>query len=74
MLELIELKIAWIKNIIFLEDQVKKFKEIYGLWPKALEELIEKGLIDKIPEDPFGKRYELDEEWYKGPARVKSRF
>ena len=74
LLELIELKIAWLKNIIFLEDQVKKFKEIYGLWPKALEELIEKGLIDKIPEDPFGKRYELDEEWYKGPARVKSRF
>lgn len=74
LLELIRLKMDWLKNIVFLEKKVKEYKKIYGYWPKDLEELIKKGLLDKIPEDPFGRGYELDEEWYRGPGRVKSRF
>lgn len=74
LLELIKIKIEWLKNIVFLEEKVRQFKEIYGFWPKSLEELIKVGLIDKIPDDPFGAGYELDSQWYRNPGRVKSRF
>ena len=73
LLELIELKIEWLETIVFLEEKVRQFKETYGFWPKQLEELREKGLVEKISEDPFGKGYYLDEGWYENPGRVKSR-
>lgn len=71
---MIEQKIKWLKDIVFLEGKVKEFKQKYGRWPKDLEELVSKRLIEKIPDDPFGKGYYLSEEWYKEPAKVKSRF
>lgn len=74
LLELIKQKIDWLKNIVLLEEKVKEYKEIYGYWPKELEDLVRAGLLDKIPDDPFGKGYKLDEEWYKNPGRVKSIF
>jgi hypothetical protein len=65
-------KIEWLKNIVFLEGKVRKFKELFGFWPKDLHELVQKGLIEAIPLDPFGKGYQLDKDLEKNPGKVKS--
>jgi tetratricopeptide (TPR) repeat protein len=69
-LKWVELKIEWLKNIVSLERGVEGFKERYGRAPKSLKILVDKGLIDMIPDDPFGRGYYLDKE----SGRVKSRF
>lgn len=74
LLKMIEKKIEWLKGLVFLETKVEEYKSRYGVWPSDLKDLIEKGLIDKIPQDPFGKGYYLDEQWYKYPGRIRSRF
>lgn len=66
----IDTKINWLKNIIYLEDKVNEFKTKYGRLPSGLEELAGRRLIDKVPQDPFGKGYYLDKE----SGRVKSKF
>lgn len=70
----IDLKIAWLQNIVFLEEKVKVFHDTLGRWPDGLDELLTAGLIDKIPPDPFGKGYGMDKNQAKYPGRVKSRF
>jgi tetratricopeptide (TPR) repeat protein len=69
-LEWITLKLAWLKNIVVLEQKAAEFKETAGRYPQQLEELVEKGLIAAVPEDPFGSGYYFE----KGSGRVKSRF
>ena len=73
-LQNIDLKINWLQNIVFLEEKTKAFHEAFGRWPNDLDEVAKSGLIDKIPQDPFGKGYELDKNQAKYPGRVKSRF
>jgi tetratricopeptide (TPR) repeat protein len=68
--ELAKTKIKWLKDIIFLQEEVEKFKQIYGRLPAGLEELVKYRLISGIPQDPFGRGYYLDKE----SGRVKSRF
>ena len=68
--ELAKTKIKWLKDIILLQEEVRKFKQIYGRLPAGLEELVKYHLISAIPHDPFGKGYYLD----KKSGRVKSRF
>lgn len=69
-LEWIEIKLMWLQNLVYLEEKVEQFKEVYGRWPEGLEELIEVGLLKEIPQDPFGRGYYLD----KDSGRVKSKF
>ena len=69
-LEWIEIKLRWLQSIVGLEEKVEQYKELFGYSPKDLEELIEKGLIKEIPDDPFGKGFYFDE----SSGRVKSRF
>ncbi len=37
-----------------LEKAVDKFKEIYGHFPLKISDLVEKKIIEKIPQDPYG--------------------
>ncbi|MBU4305094.1 MAG: hypothetical protein KJ893_05700 [Candidatus Omnitrophica bacterium] len=69
-LEWITLKLTWLKNIVFLEQKAAEFKETTGRYPQQLAELVEKGLIPAVPEDPFGSGYYFE----KGSGRVKSRL
>lgn len=69
-LEWIEIKLKWLDNIIYLEEKVWQFKRTFGAWPDGLGELVKKGLLDGIPQDPFGKGYYLDRDSH----RVKSKF
>lgn len=66
----IELKLNWLKNIVFLQEKVGEFKLIYGGFPGELSLLVDHGLIDSVPQDPFGRGYYFDRE----TQRVKSRF
>jgi len=74
LMELFKKKIDWLKNIVFLEGKTRKFKELYGFWPKDLNELVQKGLIEKVPDDPFGRGYQLDKNWEKNPGKIRSVF
>ncbi len=65
---LLEKKIAWLSNIIELESRLAEFKEKFQRPPLSLEELVSKGVLNKIPEDPFGGGYFLEPD----SGRVKS--
>ena len=69
-LEWIESRLRWLQGIVELEEKVEQFREIYGRLPEGLEELKRVGLIEEIPQDPFGRGYYLDED----SNRVRSRF
>lgn len=66
----IELKLEWLKDIILLERKVGEFTALTGRPPRDLEELVEQGVIDELPEPSFAQRYYYDQE--KG--RVMSIF
>ncbi len=61
-LKWLKLKIEWLKNIVILQDAVEQFRQSHKRLPAGLEELLEKGLIAEIPEDPFGSGYYLGTE------------
>ena len=68
-LEWITLKLRWLKGMAYLEQKAEEFTRIYGAPPKRLEQLVESGLIDAIPEDPFLGGYV----WDLASGSVKSR-
>jgi hypothetical protein len=69
-LEWIKLKIDWLKGILVLEGNIRDFYGRYQRYPKDLDELVDKGLITALPEDPFGQGYYFDPD----AKRVKSNF
>jgi len=40
-----------------LEKKVKEFKKIYGVFPVKIRDLLFRGLINTIPEDPYGGEF-----------------
>ena len=69
-LEIIKIKLDWLKNMVLLEDKVLEFKKIYGGYPQDLQDLIKANLIASIPEDSFGQGFY----WDVAVNRIKSRF
>jgi len=57
----LSVKLQWLKDISLLEKKYKEFQQHYGYAPESLEKMVEKGFLDKIPQDPFGKGYTIDE-------------
>ncbi len=47
------------KNFRILERAVREFKAKEGRLPRSLEELVQKGFLERIPREPFGGRYYL---------------
>lgn len=45
------------KNILFLEKAVAKYHEKYNKYPYDIIELKKSGIINQIPEEPFGGNY-----------------
>lgn len=59
----LELKIKEViveRDIRELEDGVRRYRARHGKLPRALEELVARGIVAHLPEEPFGGRYELD--------------
>jgi tetratricopeptide (TPR) repeat protein len=50
------------RDIRFLEDAVKRYRTRYGRRPAMLKELVSRGIIRRIPDEPLGGRYELTAE------------
>src|SRR3989304_4420845 len=41
----------------FLEESIKRYKDVYNAYPERLIELVERGIISKLPNEPFGGYY-----------------
>jgi hypothetical protein len=48
-------------NLIMLEELVSEYNSQFSRWPTSLSSLVDKGLLEEIPRDPWGWRYELTE-------------
>jgi tetratricopeptide (TPR) repeat protein len=75
-LELIQLKMLWLNRLVSLQEAVETFKGKFSRWPQELEELVEAKIMDRIPEDVFGKGYYLEQvsDDTGAKVRVKSRL
>ena len=48
------LRLEALEKIAFLEHKIQEYKRTFDVLPNSLEQIVEKGLIDKIPTDPYG--------------------
>ena len=62
---------AAFEKILHLEKAVLAYRKRFQTEPKKLEDLVEAGLLVKIPEDPYGGSFYLDNE---GRVRTTSRL
>ncbi len=49
-----------VKNMALLRDGVRKYRQEFGVQPASLDRVVAAGLLDAIPQDPLGGRYEVD--------------
>jgi tetratricopeptide (TPR) repeat protein len=59
------------KGVKLIETARDAYQKHYGRLPKSLETLLEKGYVEKLPIDPYGGRFYLDE---RGRVRSTSKF
>lgn len=50
-------RIEALNGIMLLESAIKKYQEIFSDFPESLEALIEKGILDSLPANPYADRY-----------------
>lgn len=48
------------RDIRELEEGVRRYRTRYGKAPRTLGDLVARGIVANLPEEPFGGRYELD--------------
>ncbi len=48
------------RDIRFLEEGVRRYESRYGRKPGSLGALVSGGIIERVPDEPLGGRYELD--------------
>ena len=58
------------RDIQFLEGAIKVFKERFGRAPDDIALLVSKGIINRIPEEPFGGYYYIDPETHEVKSSV----
>ncbi|HDD44066.1 MAG TPA: hypothetical protein ENG63_04295 [Candidatus Desulfofervidus auxilii] len=60
-----------LKAIYLLKKAVNKYKKTFGHLPSNLNDLVKKGIIEKLPEDPYGGKFYLDK---TGKIRTTSKL
>ena len=60
-----------LERILQLEEAISGFKERFHRNPYRLQELIEVGILNHIPEDPYGGTFHLDKQ---GKVRTTSKL
>lgn len=60
-----------LQAVMHIQAAVSQFKEQNGRLPERIEELIERGILRRLPEDPYGGTFYLDN---KGTVRTTSKF
>lgn len=53
----LEKRLKALEIINSLENAVTEYRKLYGRLPEDLSELVSKGLIEEIPQDPYGGRF-----------------
>lgn len=48
------------KDLYFLEDATRQYRQKYGQPPSKLEDLLLRGVIQQLPIDPLGGQYQVD--------------
>lgn len=66
-----QVRIAAFKQVKKIETAVRVFRNRFGIAPKSIEELMEKGLLSESPVDPYGGKFFIDEH---GQVRTTSKF
>ncbi|MGQ0810788.1 MAG: tetratricopeptide repeat protein, partial [Nitrospiraceae bacterium] len=49
------------RDLRFLEEGIRRYRARSNKLPKKLEDLVTGGIINRIPDEPFGERYQLNE-------------
>jgi tetratricopeptide (TPR) repeat protein len=60
-----------LERILELEEAVAAYKKSFQQAPESIEKLLEKGIIERLPEDPYGGIFYLDEQ---GKVRTTSKL
>ena len=55
----LEKRLIALEGIHTLEKKVQEYKDQFGSLPQKLEDLVAKGLLERIPEDPYGGDFVL---------------
>jgi hypothetical protein len=55
------MRIKALESIYFLERGVIKYRGKYGRNPEKIDDLVKKGIIENIPEDPYGGVFYIDQ-------------
>ncbi|WP_273266933.1 hypothetical protein [Flexistipes sinusarabici] len=66
-----KLRLEALKKIKMLEDGVSEYKNRFNSLPENLDQLVEKGILDKIPQDPYGGEFYINE---NGKIRTTSKL
>ena len=65
------LRLKALEGIDFLAEGEKRFRRLYHRRPRDIEEMARKGIIDRLPVDPYGGKFYIDK---KGKIRTTSDF
>ena len=55
-------KLVQLQNVFLIQKGADAFQQERGVFPATLGEIVEKGYVEEIPEDPMGKGYYWDSE------------
>ncbi len=58
--EVILKRLKALKDIDYLQTGVRRYRAIYGKNPINLRELVQRGIVDSIPHEPYGGYYTYD--------------
>lgn len=56
----IENRISALKGVLILEDAVKKYRDRFGSPPESLDRLLEAGILNQLPSNPYSMPYTYD--------------
>lgn len=69
--KLYRLRITALQAVITVQAAVNRFKIVYNRTPSRIEELIERGMLERLPDDPYGGSFYIDN---SGVVRSTSKF
>lgn len=58
--EQLEIRLEALQNILFIEQAVKRYHDRFRRGPAKLKDLVAKGIIREVPQDPYGGSYFID--------------
>jgi len=53
-------RIKALKGVILLEKAAKHYRDIFGHFPLTLQKLVERGIMQHLPENPYGDQYSIN--------------